>query len=260
MALGTPVAGTVAYSAQNGSTVSAPFPAGIVAGDALVAIYAFKNTTNVGSFTPPPGFVLQIDTGGGGYASGGNDVGDTRLFFCTKTAVGNESGTNAVGNVAGSNIAWGCVIRIPSSGGPLSYQSGSGVQDTTPGTTLSAIVSTFPTDWNLAAGDALISAMSIPTDVTTPDQFSNHTLTYPGATIAAVTELREPDTATGSDMGGFITETRVNSVEFVPTSNKFFTLTTAVAGTRTNVRGPIIVLRVREAQAAAPSANMLLMF
>jgi hypothetical protein len=84
--------------------------------------------------------------------------------------------------------------------------------------------------------------MCIPTDVTTPSQFSAQSITATGATFATATELNEPDSGNGNDIGGYSAYAHVNS----GSSTTAPTVTSTLAGTLTNVRGPVVLLRVRE--------------
>ncbi len=95
---------------------------------------------------------------------------------------------------------------------------------------------------NFQAGDKAIWAMCVPTDVTTPAQFSAEAVTATGATFATATEINEPDSAVGNDIGGYSAYAHVNS----GSSTTAPTVTATLAGTLTNVRGPVVLLRVRE--------------
>jgi hypothetical protein len=246
MALGTPVAAAVAVLATAGTTPITPaYPAGITANHALVLIVATKPspTANTGTCTTPAGWTLRESlTGAGGYGTTlGADTGNTNLWVFTKdTVTGSESGTLSV-TLGAHGPAWACIIRVPSGGGALSYGATDG-QDTAAGSVSIAGAA----DPGFTTGDVAIWAMAIPTDVTTPAQFSAHAITATGATFAAATELAEPDTATGNDLGGFIAWTSVSS----GTSSAAPTFTATAGGTTTNVRGPGIVLRIREAAGA----------
>jgi hypothetical protein len=68
-----------------------------------------------------------------------------------------------------------------------------------------------------------------------------------GATFAAGVELREPDSATGNDIGGYLAYANCTA----GSSSTAPTATVTASGTVTNVRGPIVALRIREIAGAA---------
>ena len=84
--------------------------------------------------------------------------------------------------------------------------------------------------------------MVIPTDVTTPAQFSSESFTQTGVTFGTVTEINEPDTTTGNDLGGVTVRSSVSS----GTGSAAPTMIATAAGTVTNVRGPGLFVRIRE--------------
>jgi hypothetical protein len=91
--------------------------------------------------------------------------------------------------------------------------------------------------------DIAVWAMCIPTDVTTPSQFSAQSITATGATFATAVEINEPDSATGRDIGGYSAYALVSS----GTSSTAPTVAVSLAGTLTNVRGGVALVRIREA-------------
>ena len=245
MALSTPVLGTIAYSASAGTTVSPTYPAGIGAADVLVLVLGMKpSVANGGTVTTPAGWTLREEKlAAGGYgATLGADTGNTNLFFYTKDTVsGSESGTLVV-TVGSNGVCWATIILVAAGTGAISYGATDG-EDTTAGN-VSLAGAANP---GFIAGDVALWALCIPTDVTTPAQFSAHAITATGVTFAAATELGEADTATNNDMGGMIAWASVNS----GTSSAAPTFTATSGGTTTNVRGPGVVLRIREAAAAS---------
>jgi hypothetical protein len=245
MALGTPVLGTIAYSATNGTSVSPTHPAGIGAGDVLVLVIGQKpNAANGGTVTTPAGWTLREEKlAAGGYGTSLTaDVGNTNLRFYTKNTVsGSESGTLAV-TVATSGICWATIILVPADGGSISYGATDGEDPSAGNVSLAGAA-----DPGFAAGDMALWALCIPTDVSTPTQFSAHAITAAGVTFGAATELGEADTATNNDMGGMIAWASVSA----GTSSGAPTFTATAGGTTTNVRGPGVVLRIREAAAVS---------
>lgn len=245
MALGTPVAGAAAYSAAAGTTVAPAYPAGISAGDALVMFVGMKpSTANGGTVTTPTGWTLQDSlTAAGGYGTTiGADTGNTNLWCFTKdTVTGSETGTLSV-TLGTNNVAWAFMVRVPDSGGTLSYGSADGQRTTTPTSPMSIALTNGATATNFQAGDVALWAMCIPTDVTTPSQFSAQSITATGATFGTAVELNEPDSTTGNDIGGYSAYATVTA----GSSTTAPTVTSTLAGTLTNVRGPVVLLRVRE--------------
>lgn len=247
MALGTPVDGGAAYSASGGTSVAPAYPSGIGAGDALVLIVGMKpSTANGGTVTTPSGWTLRDSlTGAGGYGTTlGADTGNTNLWFFTKdTVTGSETGTLSV-TIGTNNVSWAAIVLVPTGGGTLSYGSADGSRTTAPtaGTPFSVTMTDGTSATAFQAGDIALWAMCIPTDATTPAQFATQDITATGATFGTPAELEEPDSQTGNDIGGYIAWDEVIS----GTSSTAPTITVTASGTVTNVRGPIVLLRIRE--------------
>ena len=247
MALGTPVAGTVAYSASGGTSVSPAYPAGITANTAILLIVGQKpSTANGGTVTTPTGWTLRDElTGAGGYGTAlAADTGNTNLRIYSKNVVsGTETGNLAV-TLGANGVSWAFMVRIPTGGGALEYGSADGSRTTAPtaGTPFAVALTNGAAATNFQAGDKAIWAMCIPSDVTTPSQFSAQSVTATGATFNAAVEFNEPDSATGNDIGGYSAYAHVAS----GSSTTAPSVTVTAAGTVTNVRGPIVMVRVRE--------------
>lgn len=252
MAIGTPVAGNAAYSASGGTSVSPTYPTGIQSTDALVLFVGQKpSTANGGTVTTPSGWTLRDElTAAGGYGTTlGADTGNTNLRVYTKdTVTGSETGTLAV-TIGTNNVSWAVVIRVPSGGNGLLYGSSDGSK-TAAGASVSVTLAANP---GLQTGDVALWGMCIPTDVTTPSQFSAHSISASGATFDTPVELQEPDSATGNDIGGFLAYASVTA----GSSSAAPTITATAAGTTTNVRGPLVLLRVREAAATITGSGDL---
>ncbi len=246
MALGTPVAGAAAYSAQNGTSVAPAYPSGILATDAVILFVGQKpSTANGGTVTTPTGWTLRDElTGAGGYGTTlGADTGNTNLRAYTwDSPVAGQTGTLSV-TLGTNNVSWAFIVRVPSNGGALSYGSADGQRTTTPTSPMSIALTNGATATNFQTGDVAIWAMCIPTDVTTPNQFSAQDITATGAVFGTPVELNEPDSQTGNDIGGYSAWDNVDS----GSSTTAPTVVTAITGTLTNVRGPVVLLRVREA-------------
>ena len=241
MSLGTPTAGAVAYSAADGTTVSPAYPASIASGDCLVLVVGQKpNTVDGGTLTDPSGWTRRQTHIGGGYGSTlTDDQGNTRLYFLTKdTVAGTESGNLSV-TVGDNEVCWAQIVRIPSGVGSFSYATATGTRDTTPTTPLQV---TMGSDPGFTSGDMAIFAMCVPTDAIN-NTFDTWDITQSGATFATGAELGEPDSATGLDIGGVVARAACTSGTSTAAPRLDFTI---AGGTLTNVRGPLIVLRVRE--------------
>lgn len=245
MALGTPVAGATSYSGAGGTQVSPAYPAGILSTDVVLFFLGQKpNTANGGTATTPSGWTLREEIlAAGGYGTTlGVDTGNTNLrIYSWDTPITGQTGTRAIG-LGANNVSWAFIVRIPTGGGALSYGSAVGQQTVAPGNTMSIALTNGSTATDFATGDKAIWAMCIPTDVTTPAQFSAQSITATGATFATAVELNEPDTTLGNDLGGYSAYAHVDS----GSSTTAPTVTTTIAGTLTNVRGPVVLLRVRE--------------
>jgi hypothetical protein len=241
MALGTPVAGTIVYSTVTGSPA---YPAGIQSSDVLVLVIGQKpSVANTGTVTTPAGWTLIDEKlAAGGYGTTlGADTGNTNLRIYTKnTVTGSESGTFNV-SVANNNVNWMVVIRIPTGGGTISVATSDG-SDSSAGNVSVACAA----DPGFIAVDLALWMWCQPTDVSTPAQFSAHAITATGATFGTATVLAEADSLSGNDIGGFLAWAMCSAGP----SSAAPAFTATAGGTTTNVRGPGIVLRIREAAAA----------
>lgn len=217
------------------------YPTGLVVNEILVLIIGMKpSAANSGSVTTPAGWTAVPNgalTGAGGYGTTlGADTGNTNVFTFTRVVTGTLTGNFTV-TLANNNVAWANIIEFSNDTKAWEVAGATG-QDTTAG---NVSIATTPT-LALRPGDELIGAMVIPTDVTTPAQFSAQAFTATGATFGTVTELAEPDSITGNDIGGFICYGEVAT----GTVTSAVTLTATAGGTTTNVRGPGVVIRLRE--------------
>ena len=246
MAFGTPVAGAAEYSASGGTTVAPAYPSGILATDAVLLFVGQKpSTANGGTVTTPTGWTLREEiTGAGGYgATLGADTGNTNLrVYSWNTPVAGQTGTQSV-TLGVNNVSWAFIVRVPTSGGTLSYGSADGQRTTTPTSPMSIALTNGASATAFTTGDIAVWAMCIPTDVTTPSQFSSQSITATGATFATAVEINEPDSNTGNDIGGYSAYALVSS----GTSSTAPTVAVSLAGTLTNVRGGVGLVRIREA-------------
>jgi hypothetical protein len=262
MALGTPVVGAVSYAS---SSPFVAFPAGIVATDQVLIVIGQKpsvaNTGSINGISTDYGTQWTLRgslTAAGGYgATLGADTGNTNLrIYSWDSVVDNPTGSVTV-LTTNTNVAWAFIVRVPTGGGTISYGSATGQQSSTPPDSSFGVNTTDSSPaTNFQAGDLALWAMCIPTDVTTPNQFISHSIISSGASFAAVSEINEPDSTLNNDIGGFSAYTSVTS----GTSSVAPTILAIMTGTFTNVRGPVVVVRMRETAVASGSGNFLQFF
>lgn len=230
--------GAGALSDSNINTVAAPYPASVAAGDLLILIIGMKPTgISNGSIATPDSWTLIATAAGGGYgAVPGADTGNTHVFAYYKIADGTETGSREI-RLINNNVSWAQMYRLSNATMDWSVAGATG-SDNTGG---AAVSITMGSDPGVTAGDFILGAMVIPTDVSTPAQFSAQNFTQTGVTFGARTEISEPDSATGSDIGGFVVRAPVTA----GTGSAAPVMTATAGGTTTNVRGPGIFIRVR---------------
>ena len=233
--------GAIAYSASGGSSIAAAYPTGCAEGDKLLLLVGMKpGTANGGGVTTPSGWSLVASqTGAGGYGTSlAADTGNTNLWAYERTVpAGGLSGSLTV-SLSGNGVAWAIMLRLTTDNGAWDSVAGATGSDATAGNVSVA----FASNPGVTAGDFVVGAMCIPTDVTTPAQFTSEAITQAGVTFGAVVEVGEPDSSTGNDIGGLVLYAPVSSG--TATGNPSMTAT--ASGTTTNVRGPALFIRVRE--------------
>lgn len=239
MAVSFIAAGAVAVSTT--TTIIPAIPAHL-AGDMLVIGWAIKPDTatlsaEAGWTTPANGEAA----GGGGTT--GVDTGPTRAKVYTREAT--AAGTTVTLDCVSPNVHWAVALVFRKAVGETWDVAAANGIDTTVGTPFTAVMGTNP---GLTAGDHAAVFGCIPTDVTTPAQFSAETLTASGMT-ATVTELAEPDSTSGNDIGGLVCRATVDT----GTASVAPTFTATAGGTTTNVRGPIVLVRVRAIAVGLPA-------
>lgn len=239
------------YVSVSAGSVGINHPTGTAEGDKLLLIVAMKpSVANGGTCGTPSGWNLSASiTGAGGYGTTlAADTGNTNLWVFERTVpAGGMPTTYTDISVNSNNITWAIILRLTSDAGWDSVAAVTG-SDTSAGSVSIA----FASNPGVAAGDLVIGAMCIPTDVTTPSQFSAEAFSQAGATFGAVVEVVEPDTATNNDLGGFVCYAPVSSG--TATGNP--TMTATASGTTTNVRGPGVFIRVRESSVASITGTM----
>jgi len=240
---------TTVYTATGTPTTIAPgWPttAGISSsvGKVLLIIGMKPATSGAGTVTTPssPWSLLGNIQGAGGYTAGGAsaaDTGNCDLYVYSADDPGTTSGSLSVTvNVGATNgVAWATMLRYSApSGSTFSLAMATG-SDTSAGN----VSITFGSDPGVTANDYVVGAMCIPTDVTTPSQFSAEAFSQTGVTFGTVFEIGEPDSSNNNDIGGFIVDVPISS----GTSSAAPTMTATAGGTTTNVRGPGVFVRLR---------------
>jgi hypothetical protein len=232
------------YSTSGGTSIAITYDGGIPsANDQFVWIIGQKpSTANSGTITYPAGWTTRATrAAAGGYSSTlGADTGNTNIKAATKdTVTGSESGSISA-TLATNNVSWSVLVRASRSGSGAWDIAGTDGADETTGAALSV---TFGANPGITAGDLIVVAWCMPTDVTTPNQFTAQTLTCAGVTFEPLVELAEPDSTTGNDIGGAVWVTRAIS----GTSTGAPILAATASGTTTNVRGGAVLVRLRSA-------------
>lgn len=249
-------AGTIAYSAANGTSVDAAYPAAISAGDLLVMIIGMKpSTANSGSADTPTGWVALAQlTGAGNFGTTLTaDQGNTNIFSFYKVADGTESGTVSV-TLTTNNVSWAQIYRYSKSTGEWQVAAATGA-DTTTTTGANGLNIPFNTNPGVTAGDQILGGHVVPTDSTTPAAFSAHALSQTGISAwGAITEIGEPDTTNGNDLGGVSITAAVNTG--TATGNPTWTATVGGSSTAaTRHKGAGVFIRMREAAGTPPTAG-----
>lgn len=238
--------GNIVYSAAAGAQVllNVPVPATVVDGDLVLMVIGIKpsvaNSGTVGDrlnlWEPVTNGSL---TGAGGYGTTlGADTGNTSVFVFETSYGGLLPFVENDVSLSNADVAWGVCLHFRNATGVWGVAGAVG-QDTTAGAAVS--IATSPA-LALRPGDELVGAMVIPTDVTTPSQFTAQAFAAAGITFTGVTELLEADSSVGADIGGFVYYGEVAT----GTATSAVTLTATASGTTTNVRGPGVVVRLRE--------------
>ena len=243
--------GAVAYSASTFPvySISPDYPSSVASGDLLILLVGMKPITpNVGTVITPSGWTsITSLVGAGGYGTTlAGDTGNTNIFAFYKIATGSLTGSLTV-NTEGNNVSWAQVYRFSNATSAWSIAGTTG-SDTSAGD----VSILFGSDPGVTIGDYILGAMVIPTDVTTPIQFSVEALVQTGITFDVVTEINEPDSTNRNDIGGFTIYAPVS----LGTSSDVPTMTATAGGTTTNVRGPGVFIRIREsASVSAPTVT-----
>jgi hypothetical protein len=216
------------------------------ANDLIVVLGGCKPSAHPDTSTlaGPAGSTEQGEKLGGGYAvAPAADTGNMKAGIWTQV---DTAGTIANMLMTGTNVnnwSFVCLVYRSATGAyDLAYTDG---EDTVGNASFTATMAANP---GITNGDKIAVCGLIPTDITTPAQFSAETLTATSATIGLDAEVGEFDSGTGNDMGGVVC--RFSCTAGTATAAPVFTAT--ATGTLTNVRGPIVLLRIREGSAGTP--------
>lgn len=249
MALTYVAASGLNYSSQNGTSLNTALPTGWAVGDLLVIVVGLKpNIAEAGNISSTPtGWTKPFSQQrGGGYGTTlAADTGTTTLVYLYKTA---ESGETAptLTLTTSTNVSWSIMLAFRADSGLYETEFGFG-GDTTAG----AFSATLNGPLNVTAGDIVQWSFCIPTDVSTPSQFSAPTYSQAGISASTSVEIIEPDSGTGMDIGGLVSYTHSIS----GTATDVPTVSATTGGTTTNVRGPVVAMRIREGVAFSPLSN-----
>lgn len=227
-----------AYTASASFTMN--MPANTLAGDFVLCFIVMKPLTANGgnASTTTPGWTLLGSHIAGGYGSTlTDDAGNTKVFVFYKHITDLSS---LVIDLSDHSVAGHRLVSFRSD--TMGYLTPVMVTANRDTAATSSTTLTSSSALALAAGDFLSAVFVIPTDVQTPNQFSAEAFTSTGITFAAAQGQVEFDTTTGMDLGGNI----ANSAVTAGSGNNVVNWTMSVAGTLTNVRGPVVFVRVRD--------------
>ena len=235
---------TITYSSANGSSVTSTMPAGYAVGDLLLCVVGTKPDTATAVINTAGWTLAGSAVGGGGTT--GVDAGPTRVMAYYKVAT-SASETAPVATLSGNSVSWIQTSAIRATSGQYTVAAVGGADSTT-GTAVSILCGSNP---DIAAGDLCFIAMCDPTDI-------SHTYASVGVSATGVTAwgastvVSQPRSSVGNDIGGFTAWLMANT----GSSTGAPTITATASGTTTNVRGPGILVRVRETVAVQQN-NMI---
>lgn len=234
----------VNFGSRAYGTAPAPaLPSGMTEGDLMLLVVGWKSVA--ATVTDPSGWTkLSSASGTGGTGSTGVDTGPMAVAVYWKTATATETlGGTVPLSTTDMNVAGAVIVAFT---GATTWDLAGGLGDDTSGGTDFTAAATL--DGDVRASDVLMAAGIIPTDVSTPAQFSGESFSASGLTIGTAVEITELDTSSGGDMGGVLWYAAVTagSTGGTPT----VTASATAGGTTTNVYGPIAVVRVGEPRPA----------
>lgn len=226
---------TASYLSGATINITPTMVTGFAAGDLLLIAVGVKPDTS--TVNTPSGWTKIGEFSGGGGTTG-IDTGPTKVLWFYKIAVGGDTAPTI--NITSTNVCWAMTMYVTEATDTFNLAAAGGT-DATTGTAWSVTCSTDP---GLTVDDLVLVASVVPTDVTTPSQFTAEAVSATGVSSwGTVTELIEFDTNVGNDIGGFLFSTSV----VAGTSTAAPVITATASGTTTNVRGPSSLLRIRGA-------------
>lgn len=216
-------------------------------GDLLLLYVLVKPDTAIP--TTPSNYTL-VASATGGAGTTGVDTGPMGLYVYARvaTAGGTTGDLPSSSTITGINVAGWATQAFTKAAGMAWEVAGVAAADTTTGTPHSV---TMPSNPGLTAGDYLVAIGAIPTDVTTPSQFSAETVSATGMTTVTLSESLEFDTTGGNDLGGWLAVGPV----VTGTATAAPTVSATAAATNTNVAGPIALIRLREVTLTSKSGS-----
>lgn len=217
----------------------------------LIAWFANKpnNVVTGGSVSTPAGWTaLTSITGQGGYtAVPASDTGNGNIFAFYKEADGSESGSLTL-TLTTNHVGIGAILRLSKTSGntwgtPVNVTTG---RSTAPSATWTQ---TFGSDPGIAANDAVIGILSVPTDTGTVANWTAQSLTVPGCTVSNQ-GFESLETSTGFDFRATYRRGEISAGSSSGAPSMVQTWT----GTLTNFRGPYMLIRLRD---VAPPSSMV---
>lgn len=224
------------------TSVNVPYPTSLEGDLLLLAVWIKPDTATAPDLSGSSFTKVTDGEAAGGGGTTGLDTGPTRLcWYYRVVGASPPAGSLTVTPGSSPNCVMGQMFLLRSLAGAGSSWDVDGANgiDTTTGTPFTATMNVDP---GIDLGDMVLVAGGIPTDITTPAQFSDATLTATGLTSGDDTEISEPESTQGNDQGGVV-------VRWSPTagpSSAAATVSMTAGGTTTNVRGPLCLARARE--------------
>jgi hypothetical protein len=241
-------AAAVSYLSGATINITPTMVTGFAAGDLLLIAVGVKPDTS--TVNTPSGWTKIGEFSGGGGTTG-IDAGPTKVLWFYKIAAGGDGAPTI--NITSTNVSWAQTMYVTEASDTFTLAAAGGTDSTT-GTAWSVTCATNP---GLTADDLVLVASCIPTDVTTPAQFTAEAVSATGVSAwGTVTEISEPDTNLGNDIGGFIFRVPV----VTGTSTAAPVITATASGTTTAVRGPSSLLRIRGASTTPVGKDLQLVW
>lgn len=229
--------GSPAGSAQGSTSISVPYPSGVLAGRIAILEASVKLSTAI--FGEVENFTL-ITSHPGGTGGSANDAGTTRVGVWYRILDGSETGSVTVTNDAGVSSAGAMSIYGNTLGGwatPIAVVG----SDDSHGADWSASLSSWAA--SLAAGDRLVIVNSTDTDAV--QSITAPTITQTDATFGTITQRNALRSTTDTDCACYSWDVSVTTGSAnAPT----WTHTSA-----TSACGATVIVRLREVTPAAPT-------